>query len=146
VPPLAVAEPDPAGLVDPDASLLPSRSVASWAGPAAGLVGDAPSLARWGHRLYGGEVVGRELVDRMTSGGPQDGYGLGTVRGEVDGERVVGHDNVGLGYQGVLHVLQDRGVSVAVLVPNRIEAHLGTGVDAYDLALEISRTASASGG
>ena len=35
--------------VDNDGPWLPSRSLASSAGPAGGLAADAPSIARWGY-------------------------------------------------------------------------------------------------
>ncbi len=56
-PPLTVSEENPElDTVDDDGPWLPSRSMASAAGPAGGIAADAPSIARWGYLLYGGHA------------------------------------------------------------------------------------------
>lgn len=119
-PPLAIAAEVPdEPPVDDDGPFLPSRAMASAAGAAGGMAADAPTLARWGHLLYGGHVLDASQVEQMTRAeGPEDQYGLGTVLAEVGGERVVFHDgDIGV-YHSVLTVWPS-GVSVAVLVPAR---------------------------
>lgn len=118
-PPLAIAAgearfPD----VDEDGPFLPSRAIASAAGAAGGMAADAPTLARWGHLLYGGAVLERPLVEEMTTPeGDGDWYGLGTVLAR-DGEApLVGHDGALGVYHGLLAVWPDDATSVAVLVP-----------------------------
>ncbi|MFC5380755.1 serine hydrolase domain-containing protein [Aquipuribacter nitratireducens] len=118
-PPLAIAA-DEARFpeVDEDGPFLPSRAVASAAGAAGGMAADAPTLARWGHLLYGGAVLERSLVEDMTTPeGDDDWYGLGTVLAR-DGEApLVGHDgDLGV-YHSLLAVWPDDAISVAVLVP-----------------------------
>ncbi len=53
--------------MDPTGPFLPSRAAASAAGVTAGIAADAPSLARWGDLLYGGQVVPTPLVARETA-------------------------------------------------------------------------------
>jgi D-alanyl-D-alanine carboxypeptidase len=118
-PPLTVAvEDSDLPIVDPDGPWLPSRSVATSGGAAGGMAADAPSVARWGYQLYGGQVIDAALVEQMTAGGPRDGYGLGTMRWpQADGELVVGHFGDLPAYHGRFVVWPDRATSVAVLVP-----------------------------
>ena len=68
-PPLTVSEENPElDTVDDDGPWLPSRSMASAAGPAGGIAADAPSIARWGYLLYGGHVIDSALVEEMIQG------------------------------------------------------------------------------
>lgn len=117
-PPLAIAAGRPGQPpVDDNGPVLPSRAMASATGAAGGMAADAPSLARWGHRLDGGHVIDASLVDQMTaSDGTDDWYGLGTTLAEIDGRPVVGHGgDIGV-YHSLLAVWSS-GTSVAVLVP-----------------------------
>ena len=142
-PPLTVSEEDP-GLdtVDDDGPWLPSRSMASSAGPAGGIAADAPSLARWGYMLYGGHVIDSALVEQMTENeedGADGWYGLGTVGWIQDGQTFLGHDGDILTYHGNLVMATDDNASIAVLVPaparNAIEAEVQT-FEVPDLLLE----------
>ncbi|MEU4197559.1 serine hydrolase [Kribbella sp. NPDC026611] len=56
---------------------LPCRAIASLSAANAGLVADAPTVARWGYQLYGARTVQPELVKEMTAGDGE--YGLGTM-------------------------------------------------------------------
>ncbi len=122
-PPLTVAEEHPRlDVVDDDGPWLPSRSVASSSGSAAGMAADAPSVARWGYLLYGGHVIDSTLVEQMTrsqgSGDEDDGwYGLGTGVGVRDGKLWVGHSGDIVSYHGDLNVVPSDSVAIAVLVP-----------------------------
>ena len=118
-PPLTVAlEDSDLPIVDRDGPWLPSRSVATYFGAAGGMAADAPSVARWGYQLYGGHVIDSVLVEQMTAGGPDDWYGLGTMRGtSPDGDLVVGHGGDLPAYHGQFFVWPDRATSIAVLVP-----------------------------
>lgn len=118
-PPLTVAlEDSSTPIVDRDGPWLPSRSVATYFGAAGGMAADAPSVARWGYQLYGGHVIDSVLVEQMTAGGPDDWYGLGTMRGtSPDGDLVVGHGGDLPAYHGQFFVWPDRATSIAVLVP-----------------------------
>jgi D-alanyl-D-alanine carboxypeptidase len=138
-PPVAVGE-ERAGrrFVDADGPYLPSRAIASAAGGAGSMASDAPSVARWGYLLYGGHVISSELVEQMTQSG-DDRYGLGTSVGRIDGDRVVGHQGSLPGYHGVLYVWPEKESAVAVISPNTANTHPGSGVDASDLAVELSR-------
>jgi D-alanyl-D-alanine carboxypeptidase len=120
-PPLTVSEEAPdLDTVDDDGPWLPSRSVASSAGPAGGIAADAPSIARWGYLLYGGHVIDSALVEQMTEpswGGALQWYGLGTA-GWVQGKDVfVGHGGDIVTYHGNLVMATADDVSIAVLVP-----------------------------
>jgi D-alanyl-D-alanine carboxypeptidase len=133
-PPLTVSEEDPAlDTVDDDGPWLPSRSMASAAGPAGGIAADAPSIARWGYLLYGGHVIDSELVEQMTKGeedGAEGWYGLGTGGWVQDGQTFLGHDGDIVTYHGNMVMATADNVSIAVLVPaparNAIEAEVET--------------------
>ncbi len=119
-PPLSVGEIHPElTVVDPDSPWLPSRALASLAGSEGGMAADAPSIARWGALLYGGHVIDAALVEQMTAGvqDDEDWYGLGTVRGEYDGQPWVGHLGDIVSYHGKLIVFPDTATSIAYLVP-----------------------------
>lgn len=119
-PPLTVAETLPqVPVVDPDSPWLPSRGMASVAGSEGGMAADAPSIARWGALLYGGHVIDAGLVEQMTAGvqDDEDWYGLGTFRGEYDGQPWVGHLGDIVSYHGKLIVFPDTATSIAYFVP-----------------------------
>jgi D-alanyl-D-alanine carboxypeptidase len=132
--PLTVSQQDPAqDTVDDDGPWLPSRSVASAVGPAGGIAADAPSLAHWGHQLYGGLIIDTALVEQMTAcedGCAFEWYGLGSEGWVRDGQTFLGHGgNIGT-YHGNLVYATDDNVSIAVLVPapirNASEADIQT--------------------
>lgn len=133
-PPLTVAEEAPdLDTVDDDGPWLPSRSMASAAGPAGGMAADAPSIARWGYLLYGGHVIDSTLVEQMAKAdkdGAEEWYGLGTFGWVRDGQTFVGHDGDLGTYHGNLMMATADNVSIAVLVPaparNVIEADVET--------------------
>jgi D-alanyl-D-alanine carboxypeptidase len=75
-------------------SLLPSRAWATLAPTAAGLAGDVPSLALWGHALLGGHVLAPASLREMTHFhrfSELVGYGLGTMLDTLDGHVLWGH-------------------------------------------------------
>ena len=103
----------------PDGQFLPNRAWASAAGAAGGIAADAATLARWGYRLYGGQILdAAATVDLSTPVSP--GYGLGT---EILEQRwgptggVIGHHGGIPGYATVLLVNPERQLAIAVLVP-----------------------------
>ena len=57
-----------------------------------------------GALLYGGHVIDASLVEQTTTGLPEedDWYGLGTARGEYDGQPWVGHQGDIVCYHGKL--------------------------------------------
>lgn len=143
-PPVAVAASRPGGLtVDVDGPYLPSRALASGAGAAGGIAADAPTLARWGHRLYGGAVIGASLVQQMTA--PEDDddwYGLGTLllgRGE---EAAVGHGgDLGV-YHSLLAVWPASATSVVVLVLGAPPVTLDEAKTPFGLARTLHQVAA----
>jgi D-alanyl-D-alanine carboxypeptidase len=143
-PPVAVAASRPEGIpVDVDGPYLPSRALASGAGAAGGIAADAPTLALWGHRLYGGAVIGTSLVQQMTA--PEDDddwYGLGTLllgRGE---DAAVGHDgDLGV-YHSLLAVWPASATSVAVLVPDAPPVTLDEAKTPFGLARTLHEVAA----
>ena len=119
-PPVAVGEVLPEiPVVDEGSAWVPSRAMASLASPEGGIAADAPSIARWGALLYGGHVIDATLVEQMTAGlqAEDDWYGLGTARGQYDGEPWVGHQGDIVSYHGKLTVFPDSETSVAYFVP-----------------------------
>ncbi len=132
-PPLAVGTADSGSPpVDPDGPWLPSRAVATALGPAGAMAADAPTLARWGYLLYGGHVLDATAVVEMTSGGPDDWYGLGTGRlpdsGPIrnDGGTAVGHDSGPGPYTVILLVWPHRQLAIAVMTPEPAQPPLDT--------------------
>ena len=117
-PPLTVGVVDPEmPVVDPDGPWLPSRSMETLGMGAGGIAADAPSMARWGYLLYGGQVIDSSLVQQMTAGGPDDWYGLGTQRITEGSQLSVGHAGGEVSYHGRFWVWPDQATSIAVLVP-----------------------------
>lgn len=118
-PPVAVAVSAASGVaVDVDGPYLPSRALASAAGAAGGMAADAPTLARWGHLLYGGAAIDAALVSQMTAAEDEaDWYGLGTLLYDDGEEVVVGHEGDIAVYHSLLAVWPGSETSVAVLVP-----------------------------
>ena len=115
------------GIRPPDGPYLPMRSVASAFGAAAGMAGDAATVARWGYQLYGGLLLRPSSVEQMTDFGDGDGYGLGTFDysdTQFGGNSVeaVGHLGVLEGYRTVLAVFPTRRLSIAVLTPSDVES------------------------
>jgi D-alanyl-D-alanine carboxypeptidase len=127
--PLTVAADSPiAKVVDTASGYLPSVAAASMGRGAAGIAGDAPSLARWGYLLYGGGLIGPTNAATMMSGDPSsgDGYGFGTMLGEWDGVFNVGHAGDWMGYSSLLFVWPDASTVVVVLAPRQGMAVDGT--------------------
>lgn len=111
-PPLA--KPDPARGTSFDGHYLPNRSTSSGAGSAGSIAADAPTLATWGYRLYGGQVLPPALtVDMAIPDG--DGYGLGT---EVFDPLTVGHSGNMEAYTTFLAVAPRDRLSIAILFVN----------------------------
>ena len=114
--PLAV--PDQREGVVPPGWFLPSRAWASAGGAAGGIAADAPTLANWGYRLYGGQVLPAERTVELTTDVTY-GYGLGTMimerRNDLR-EGAVGHNGRMPGYTTLLVVFPAHQLSVAVLI------------------------------
>lgn len=122
VAPLAIGVDDPdQPVVDAAGRWLPSRSIASGAGAAAGIAADAATLATWGLKLYTGQVIESDLVDQMITPPPDGWYGLGTEVGNgPDAELIVGHGG-GIGpYNSLLQVWPQERIAVAWLSPQRL--------------------------
>jgi D-alanyl-D-alanine carboxypeptidase len=97
--------------------LLPTRAWATLAATAGGLAGDVPSLARWGHELFGGRVVQPESLRAMTDfhdGAFWEGYGLGVARSSVDDHVMWGHEGDGAGSHSEFWHLPDEDLTIAV--------------------------------
>ena len=133
-------------VVDSDGDWLPSRSYASLVTPEGGLAADAPSVARWGALLYGGHVIDASLVEQMTAGPQEDDdwYGLGTFRGEYDGQPWVGHLGDIVGYHGKLIVFPDTATSIAYFVPAPSTHRITPVLTATDLTVQLHDATTAS--
>lgn len=101
-----------------DGMFLPNRAVTSAAGAAGSIAADAATLARWGYRLYGGQILDAASTVDLTI--PVAGsYGLGTEILEYRWNEkggVVGHHGGLPGYATVLLVNPELPVAIAVLV------------------------------
>lgn len=108
--------------VAPDGAYLADRALASAFGAAGGIAADAPTLATWGYRLYGGlilppdrtvelttPVVGRTALGTMILG--RDFYGPGAP---LSGEEAVGHNGTMPGYTSLLVILPADRLSIAI--------------------------------
>ena len=113
-PPLAAADPSTGPVSD---DFLPDRAVASVLGADGGIAADAPTVAGWGYRLYGGMVLPADrTVEMVTEVAP--GYGLGTdILEQRSGPNggAVGHHGGGSGYVTVLTVVPADHLSIAIL-------------------------------
>jgi D-alanyl-D-alanine carboxypeptidase len=90
------AKPTAAG----EGDILPSRAFASASGAAGALAGQVPSLARFGHELFGGRILARSSLREMARfhpGGFWEGYGLGLAANSLDEHPMWGHGGDGLG-------------------------------------------------
>ena len=111
---------DPIDLSD-GTSLTPFTSVVTAAGAAGGFASTARDLARWGHALYGGEVLRPEYLAAMIDSDPTAAlkstipYGYGTQIVEIDGHRTLGHSGRLLGFRAAVRYLPDQGVAIAVV-------------------------------
>ena len=80
---------------------------------AAGLYSTTEDLLRWQNGLYGGKVLSKASLDKMTR--PfKDGYGLGVYIRTIDGRRAATHGG-GVPPFANLTYFFDRGISVVVL-------------------------------
>jgi D-alanyl-D-alanine carboxypeptidase len=95
----------PHGLGDPEdatdgSAILPSPAFAGAAGAAGALAGDVPSLARWGHELFGGHILQTKSLREMATfhdGAFWEGYGLGLALDSNDDRPMWGHGGDGFG-------------------------------------------------
>jgi D-alanyl-D-alanine carboxypeptidase len=90
----------------------------------AGIAADAPTLARWGYKLYGARLLPPQTVRAMTTQQaagnvfPGIGYGLGTqLFSGLATDATVGHIGENPGYTSMLAVVPARHLSAAILIP-----------------------------
>ena len=121
-PPLAHSYWYPDGVLDPadmsdGSGFVPSRAAARSSSTAGALAGDVPSLARWAHSLFNGDVISADSLKAMTrfhDGAFWESYGLGLAR-SVDGNHELwGHGGDGLGNATELWHLPRENLTVAV--------------------------------
>lgn len=120
--PLARPGPDDDFDVAPsNTDYLPWRAEVGFAGAAGAVVADAPSIARFGYRLYGGLVLPSDVVEQMATF--VDGYGLGTIdfRGSYLNVDAIGHVGRKPGSRAALMVFPAHGISVAILTSTGTE-------------------------
>ena len=101
-----------------------------------GITATARALARWGHALYGGDVLAPRWQREMLTfrrGPPGGEYGLGVVRdrGLRNTHVRLGHDGNNTGYRSELRHYPDAGVTIAVLWNDEA---VPSGLLEYDLA------------
>jgi D-alanyl-D-alanine carboxypeptidase len=98
-------------------ALIPSRQMTTMACTAGALAGDVPSLARWGHALFNGEIVKPSSLREMATFHPAefwDGYGLGLAKLTFDGHLMWGNTGDGPGSHTEFWHLTKENVTVAV--------------------------------
>lgn len=89
----------------------------SSAGAAGAYVGTPTDIARWGYDLYSGKILKNESLELMatTFDGQKNGYGLGTVVGDVDcGVFTLGHSG-GIIYSANLFYAPEHDLAVVAM-------------------------------
>jgi len=97
--------------------ILPTRPLAATFGAAGSLAGDVPSLARWAHGLFEGQVLRRGSLDEMADfhpGGFWEAYGLGLALNSFEDRTMYGHTGDGVGSHTELWHLLDEHLTLAV--------------------------------
>jgi len=92
--------------------MRPTRPIAS-CNTSAGLYSTTEDLLRWQNALYGGKVLSKVSLDKMTR--PfKDDYGLGVYIRTIDGRRAATHGGGTPPFANLTYFF-DRGISVVVL-------------------------------
>lgn len=102
----------------------PTRSAATVAWSAGGIVATAGDLATWARALYGGSALSAGSLSEMTDFGryPQGNYGLGTRRRTMDGHQMHGHAGSLRGFMaGMWHLPSDNTTVVVLTNRGRID-------------------------
>jgi D-alanyl-D-alanine carboxypeptidase len=97
--------------------ILPRLNIATMTSTAGALVGDVPSVARWGSELLGGHVLEPASLKKMRdfhNGGFWAGYGLGLAKWYSGVHELWGHTGDGLGTHSELWYLPKERITVAV--------------------------------
>jgi D-alanyl-D-alanine carboxypeptidase len=100
----------------------PRRAIYSGAWTAGGLYASAENVVRWGHELYGGRVLSKEMMDSLLTFrsvpefGSGGAYGLGVIKVNAAGKVAVGHTGGIPGFATALWHIAADDVTVAVLV------------------------------
>lgn len=112
-------------------SSVPFTSVVTAAGAAGNVAMSATDLARWGSALYGGGLLGSELLAEMIDDAartapfrPRIPYGLGVQVVEIAGQPTYGHSGRFLGARAALRYLPRSGITIAVLT-NQSRSDIG---------------------
>ncbi|HEY9443740.1 MAG TPA: serine hydrolase domain-containing protein [Gemmatimonadales bacterium] len=102
------------GAAEPNWDLIEPHS-----SPAGGAYARAADLVAFSRALWGGRLVGPELVREFTTGkvamGPQMQYGYGFGTAEIAGWRQVGHNGGAPGVNAEMMMFPDQGIDVVVL-------------------------------
>jgi D-alanyl-D-alanine carboxypeptidase len=111
----------------------PTRSAATVAWAAGGMVGSAPDIATWGHALYGGRLLTpasmKEMLDYRRSPYANGTYALGTRTRLLDGRRMFGHTGSLRGFVAAMWHFPQQATTVVVLT-NRGRINANTIADA----------------
>jgi len=101
----------------------PTRSAATVAWTAGGVVSSPTDLATWARALYGGSVLMPGSLAQMTDFDAHPGnYGLGTRRRTFDGHVMHGHSGSLRGYMaGMWHMVKDKTTIVVLTNRGRID-------------------------
>jgi D-alanyl-D-alanine carboxypeptidase len=92
-----------------------------WTG--GGLISTVSDLTLWARKLYGGEVLTRESMEKMFTPAPfptilpeKAGYGLACFIGKTNGVPYYGHSGFVPGYLTFVQYLPDSGIAIALQV------------------------------
>lgn len=107
---------------------LPFRSFATAIAASHGVAGDAPSVARWGYTLYGGQLLRPDSVGQLTDFDQPDGkrYGMATIDFTGPNWDQFNIDGYGVragtpGYRSVLAIYPDQHLSIAILTASAVD-------------------------
>jgi D-alanyl-D-alanine carboxypeptidase len=101
--------------------VMPFTSVVTAAAGAGSIAASSADIGRWAQALYGGDVIGPEMLALMVDPTrtlrfkPRVPYGLGAQAVTIDGRRAFGHSGRFLGFQSVMRYLPDQDIAIAVL-------------------------------
>jgi D-alanyl-D-alanine carboxypeptidase len=98
-----------------DSPYVPFMAAASIADAAGAMASTARDLATWAAALYGGDVLGDEMLAQMTDFQRPGWYGLGADVGLFAGHRAYGHRGGIRGYESSMWYFPHSGVSVVLL-------------------------------
>jgi D-alanyl-D-alanine carboxypeptidase len=107
------------GILD-DASFIPTTAIYSSSTADGGLMTSPLTVAKWANILFKGGVLNQQSLQQMTtfrnvSFGSTNGYGLGTMRYNVQGRPIWGHGGNIFGFASIMMYSPSDSIAVAII-------------------------------